>query len=307
MLNKVDSLARPLYWLPVFYSQYNHQFVQSKGEVTNAWWYCNGSNLFSGFHSPFGGFHANLSSSIQISADEVRKNLLNLRENISFRKKNLSLKIRTYPEDVFSWWNPGQVLALSQLGFRELYRETVHYIPINGEYEYHWNRNRIREFRKTKEILSVHDAVSRNDKLSVFAILNSDAASKGRKFPISEEHFSTMCEIFDSHNMNLFICLDKTTKLVVASAICQIIDSKSVYVYRWGVLPARNNNNSSPITVLAHHIYNYYQGLGKDVLYLGSSSVNGTENTGLISFKESLGAQQSYSLIFDFDFGETFM
>jgi hypothetical protein len=296
--DEADSEARPLYWRQMFYQQYKSTFIQSKGEISKAWWCHTKSELLSGFHSPFGGFHANQTVHKSISSEEIKNNLLNLRENESLRDCSIDLLIRTYPENVFSWWSGGQESSLLEIGFKELYKEIVHYIIIQGELSSRWNRNRMREFKGTKEFLRIHEAASLDDQFSVLSTLNLDALSKGRKFPISKEQFYVMNNTFRPQDMNLFLCVDERTNLISASAICQVIDSKSVYVYRWGVLPTSTNQRFSPITALAHHIYNFYQDLGKEILYLGTSSVKGIANAGLISFKESLGAESSYSSVF---------
>jgi hypothetical protein len=290
----------PLYWRESFFTQFQSDFVLSSGRATRAWWSCRDEIFISGFHGPFGGFHANANLVDEISSQEIKENLLDLRKKLAIETSPLILRVRTYPEEVFPDWSPGQELSLLQSGFKQLYRERVHYVSIQGDFKNYWRRNRIRDFNKTSKFLFVEEANTKKNKLEVYQILNNDAVSKGRIFPLTEEMFQSMCNNLNSEEMNLFLCFDKRTRSSVAAAICQVLDNKAIYIYRWGgSMVAENAQISSPITFLANFIYNYYQDLDMQTLYLGTSSINGVINSGLASFKESLGAKSSTKGVYE--------
>ena len=291
----------PLYWRQNFFKQFGDKFLLSHGGATKTWWCFSENEIVSGFHGPFGGLQRNTNSAGCISVEEVKNNLLSLREIMPSSKNVANLKIRTYPEGVFTNWSAGQEFALSEFGFKEEYRDTVHYIEIQGEFKSAWNRNRTREFKKTNQHLEVKKISSEKDRMSVLHLLERDASSKGRKFPLDRARFMLMSDNLTSEELNLFLCFEKQSSNLVAAAICQVIDSFSVYVYRWGTLPTYNNQVFSPITFLANHLYEFYQDLGLDILYLGTSSVKGVINPGLVSFKESLGAKSGSNCVYTLD------
>ena len=293
----------PLYWRSSFFNQFKSRFLLSEGEITRTWWSLLDGKLVSGFHGPFGGFQANKVFLDRISKEEIQSNLSNLRGKLPIDSGEVILRVRTYPESAFQHWSPEQEISLQQIGFRELYRDIGHHILIQGDIKKNWNRNRVREFNKTEELLDFEEVITQEHKSKLFQILNDNAISKGRLFPLTELMFQGMCDSLSSNELNLFLCFHKKNRSVVAAAICQIIDGTSVYVYRWaGSVMTEHNLRHSPITYLAHRIYSYYQDLQKEVIYLGTSSVNGVINTGLAAFKESLGAKVSSSGVYEYNF-----
>jgi hypothetical protein len=89
----------------------------------------------------------------------------------------------------------------------------------------------------------------------------------------------------------LYGCYDSNHNLM-ASSIVYDINSDIDYVFYWGDLP-NLNNGLSPISFLAEFIYNSSKDRKKKMLDLGTSTVNGVQNIGLITFKERLGACSS--------------
>jgi len=306
LIQNSNKAYLPLYWRDTFFNQFESSFFVTHGETTKAWWCCDENEILSGFHGPFGGLQRAILPAGLVSVGEVSSNLINLRETFPLSKNEKRLRIRTYPEGIFTNWSVGQELALLEYGFKEEYRDVVHYIEIRGDFKSAWNRNRTREFKKTNQYLDAKEISSEKDQMTVLDLLERDASSKGRRFPIDRTRFNLMRSYLTSEDLNLFICFEKQSGEIVAAAICQVIDSFSVYVYRWGTLPKSKNHLFSPITYLADHLYAFYQNLGIEILYLGSSSVKGIINPGLASFKESLGAKSGSNSVCTIEINKAF-
>ena len=81
---------------------------------------------------------------------------------------------------------------------------------------------------------------------------------------------------------------------LVAAAICVAVSSRVLYVYAWGEIEGAEA--LSPVSVLADELSNFARVNGFELLDLGTSSVEGIVNPGLLAFKRSLGADDSLKL-----------
>jgi hypothetical protein len=81
---------------------------------------------------------------------------------------------------------------------------------------------------------------------------------------------------------------------IIAAAICMAVNRRTLYVYAWGERVGAES--VSPVTSIAAHLFEFAQRGGFTLLDLGTSSVDGIVNPGLLRFKESLGATTSLKL-----------
>ena len=81
---------------------------------------------------------------------------------------------------------------------------------------------------------------------------------------------------------------------LLAAAICVAVSARVLYVYAWGEISGAEA--LSPVCVLADHLSNFARSHGFELLDLGTSSVAGIVNPGLLAFKRSLGADTSLKL-----------
>lgn len=81
---------------------------------------------------------------------------------------------------------------------------------------------------------------------------------------------------------------------IVAAAICVAVNRKVFYVYAWG--ERIGAESISPVSSIAAYVYMFAQTHGFMLLDLGTSSVDGIVNPGLVRFKQSLGATTSLKL-----------
>ena len=83
---------------------------------------------------------------------------------------------------------------------------------------------------------------------------------------------------------------------MIASSICIRLSPTVLYVFYWGDLPGWEEY--SPVSLLAMTIYDYARRNGYLQLDLGTSTIDGVPNYGLINFKREMGCQESLKLTF---------
>jgi hypothetical protein len=83
---------------------------------------------------------------------------------------------------------------------------------------------------------------------------------------------------------------------LVASSICINVGRGMLYVFYWGDLPGYEK--SSPISLIAHAIYEYARTHGFSWMGVGTSTKDGIPNYGLINFKREMGCVDSLKLAF---------
>ncbi len=81
---------------------------------------------------------------------------------------------------------------------------------------------------------------------------------------------------------------------LLAAAICVAVSTRVLYVYAWGEIAGAEA--LSPVCVLADYLSTFARAQGFDLLDLGTSSIEGIVNPGLLAFKRSLGADESLKL-----------
>ena len=83
---------------------------------------------------------------------------------------------------------------------------------------------------------------------------------------------------------------------MIAASICIAVDNAVFYVFYWGEIDGYQN--PSPIPFLAQGLYCHCQENGFRLMDVGTATVEGNPNHGLIRFKRSLGLEESLKLTF---------
>lgn len=83
---------------------------------------------------------------------------------------------------------------------------------------------------------------------------------------------------------------------MIAASICIAVDQAVLYVFYWGEIDGYQN--PSPIPFLAQGLYSHCQENGFRLMDVGTATVEGNPNHGLIRFKRSLGLAESLKLTF---------
>jgi hypothetical protein len=90
---------------------------------------------------------------------------------------------------------------------------------------------------------------------------------------------------------------------MIASSVCIRLLPEALYVFYWGDLPQWSK--VSPVTYLAAFIYDHARRVGCRWLDLGTSTVGGIPNYGLLRFKRELGSGTALKMTFTKHFKHT--
>jgi hypothetical protein len=285
----------PLYWRKHFHNQFQtDNFMFTDQNVLSAW-HQEGRTLYSGFHGPFGGFYSAKNQSASIESENVYNLLSHLRQKIEKSGQNLELRMRLFPEIIFSNWAAGQFSNLTKIGFNVDFSDVAHYIMLDTNWRNAWRRNRSRDYKKSAERIYGLQIRSQDDILHLYNVITKNANHKNRRFSLSFEGFKQMSAVLSGEELNLWIYKSSITGDNVAAAVCQIVDHRVVYVFRWGHVYNYKDYGleSSPMTFVADQLCQEYSNRGFKVLYVGTSSNQGVIDENLTHFKESLGALQA--------------
>ncbi len=255
-------------------------------------WHEKNKTFYSGFHGPFGGLYSEKSINDHITSENIDNLLNHLRLKSKKTDEHLEVKIRLFPETVFPNWADRQLSALASTGFQVDHSDVAHYIILDGEWRKAWRRNRTRDFKKSAERIHGLQIKTGNEMLEIHSVITKNADHKNRRFSLSVEDFNQMSDVLYEEDLDLWIYRSTDTGDNVAAAICQIVDNRVVYVFRWGHVYNYKDHGleSSPMTFVADQLCQEYSNRGFKVLYLGTSSVEGVLDENLARFKESLGA-----------------
>jgi hypothetical protein len=122
----------------------------------------------------------------------------------------------------------------------------------------------------------------------VYRVIESNRNAKGYPVSMTLAQLEQMRDLF-ADQLCLFIC--HLGEQEAASAICLRVSPEVLYVFYWGDEPAYAQY--SPVTLLASCIHDYCREQGVELLDIGTATLDGEANHGLIRFKRALGCEES--------------
>ena len=153
------------------------------------------------------------------------------------------------------------------------------------------NAKRIRKCQR-EGFLSVKLALEQLK--DVFVVIAANRARRG--FPLSMSFFQLqdMANEFPDkiHCFAVYSDLDRSN--LAAASVCIEVSTRVLYVFYWG--DAAELESYSPIALLAAEIYGYCQRNCIEILDVGTSTVDGMPNYGLVRFKRNLAFSESLKL-----------
>jgi hypothetical protein len=132
-----------------------------------------------------------------------------------------------------------------------------------------------------------------NDLKKAYDVIVENRLKKGNIVSMTWEQLYEMQKSFPNDVIS-FLATHKNRPL--ASAICIRINPNILYVFYWGEVT--DVGALSPVVLIANELYSYCQDENIKLLDLGTSTVDGHPNIGLIRFKKSLGSSESLKLSF---------
>lgn len=151
-------------------------------------------------------------------------------------------------------------------------------------------RNNLKRLNKCLVANFTFSLVSDNsDLLIVYNTIKLNRESKGYSMSLTFEQVLKSKNYFP--NRYFFFAAKNAQGLVVASSICLNLGNGILYVFYWGELP--EYKDYSPVVFLANGIYGFCKNHKYQILDIGTSSVTGEPNIGLINFKNGIGCENS--------------
>lgn len=140
------------------------------------------------------------------------------------------------------------------------------------------------------------EQVDSADYPQVYQVIKENRARRGFPLTMSLEQLGDMVKTFPDKMYFFAVYQDVEKSLMLASAVCIALSDSVLYVFYWGDVAGAESY--SPTAMLAFTIYAFCQKQGFKVLDVGTSTVSGEPNYGLIKFKRNLGFSESLKLSF---------
>ncbi len=125
----------------------------------------------------------------------------------------------------------------------------------------------------------------------VYEIIATNRATKGYPITMTFGQIMEMKRLFPDR---IYFFKTSVNQIGIASSVCIKINKTVLYVFYWGDLPGHEQH--SPISFVADGIYRFARQNNFEQVDIGTSSVGGAPNFGLIKFKETLGFTESLKL-----------
>lgn len=229
------------------------------------------------FSAPFGGFHYKQEC---IFYGVVYEFLIGLKKYVIERGlKHVSI---TLPPDLYQVnMNAKLVSAFIRSGFTMETPDLNNWVDLN-EFKGEWVKSEIaRNCRKAiKHGLSWLRVTGMEEMEEAYRVIHQNREGLGRKIHMSLED---ILEVKEAFPVDFFIIKDSNGKCMGAAVLYRghgtiaqgIFMGSDLEKRSWGI-----------IDYMYMNIYNYYKKLGFDYLDMGTSSLEGEPNEGLLRFKE---------------------
>lgn len=151
-------------------------------------------------------------------------------------------------------------------------------------------RNNIKRLNKCLKANFTFSLVTDDSDIhNVYNTIKINRESKGYNMSLPFEQVLKSNNFFSTRYF--FFAVKNTKGEVIASSICLNIGNGILYVFYWGELP--EYKDYSPVVFLANGIYSFCKKYKFRILDVGTSSVSGEPNLGLINFKNGIGCENS--------------
>jgi hypothetical protein len=131
----------------------------------------------------------------------------------------------------------------------------------------------------------------------VYAIIRDNRLRRGFPISMSEQQIGQMLDLFPEKIHLFAVYKDSVRSAMAAAAICVALTDRILYVFYWG--DAADVETHSPVALLAAHIYKFCREQGFDMLDVGTGTLSGVPNPGLMRFKSNLGFSESLKMSFE--------
>ena len=199
---------------------------------------------------------------------------------------NKNLYIRLPPKQYYNDLYEINLKSIQAFNSQLLYVDVNQHLDLLKAFESRLRRDRVRDLTKAKALGLNFRTV---DLVDAFGIIEKNRTSKQIDMSVSIDRLNLLANLIPSR-IDSFGISDKDN--LVATAIVYTINSKLAYVFMWGHDPEARNGGIA-MTSLCKGLFSKYQAEFLTKLCLGTSSVQGNIDIGLMSFKKGLGAVET--------------
>ncbi|VAW27730.1 hypothetical protein MNBD_BACTEROID06-1011 [hydrothermal vent metagenome] len=255
--------------------------------LAQIFFYINEREAISGFQATFGSFDVS-SSLVEQDLTWFVCELIQALKALKVKK----IKIKGFPVYCKNSKLIHQVLLSS--GFIESTKEINQHILItNLAFNQVAKRN---EIKKIKQCVKNGFEFSKVSLESLPAIYELILKTRKRKQYSTSMTLKELSGAIKSNLENYFLFVVKHNEKMIAASVTVKINSKVLYNFYHA--DEEDYRSFSPLVYLVNNIYHYGCENAYKVLDLGISTMSGTLNEGLFTFKKNLGAQPTNKLIY---------
>jgi hypothetical protein len=225
-----------------------------------------------GFIGPYGGvFSDNLDKTL-----ESWSNLVAVNPGV--------VKVRLLQECLFPDEYNANLAALKYLNFKNVYSDLVAIVNLQGYSRESLNRNRLREINQ----IPIGDLKIFNGQVEKsFTAIEKNRLQKQLSITINLNRLVSLSKLLPREFFAFH--LEDIDGQILAGCIAYAVDDSKVYIYLWG------HDRTSPLAsksmgYFSFLILEYFSIKGFLTADLGTCSVAGIVDQGLVAFKSSLGA-----------------
>lgn len=282
---------RDLYGLASYYKQFESKLELFIRNDLFSYWHIAGQSASCGFLSPFAGIYRFSDGMMENNVDKLQGYFRSLVSTFREEFEVNSFRIRLPPNGIYKFEVNSLRESLQSTAFGLYYSEIDHFIAIGDSPHKNMRRDRRRELILGQELYVFRQVNELSDWKYAVELLQENRFRKGITPTFSFEKISLLAKL-NPKRILVFLCEGQDDpRSQKAAAICQVLDSRTVYTYLWGhTKPKENLTKTSPMTFLADNLINFFTESNFKHLYLGSSSTEGRIDLGLCEFKDSLGA-----------------
>lgn len=184
--------------------------------------------------------------------------------------------------------------SLARHGLTEVSQELDYFRSVGGEaFEDRIDRGNAKQLRKAERAGLEAGTEPASECESAFAVIVANRQSRG--YPVTSD-WSSIRKMLEVLPERFRIFGVREGGALIAAAICLVVAEKVLYVWYWGEMPG--SEHLSPVTMLARRIYNHCQESGFGIMDVGTATLDGQPNPGLMRYKSNLGCAPSLKLSF---------
>lgn len=247
------------------------------------------------FQSPFRGTYGGFSFTENCSYIEMEACVVALVSHLknSFGAQQIIIKNAPFAHNIHR--NTLIFNILLNNNFKISQQEVNHTLEIDERNLFEkMKRNNKKRFNKCERSGFVFQQLDVEDDFKkAYQVIVENRESKGYSVSMTFEQLMAMKAVFPN---DIYFFQTTLEDKITASSVCIRLNSKILYVFYWGDKPGFEEY--SPVVFLAEGIYKFAQNNHFSILDAGTSSLNGTLNQGVATFKEGLGFSSSLKLTF---------